>query len=93
MSDVERQLREMQKDVRGLQRQVGQLVTLLKANMGDVLSIDEAALLTGYSRSYLYKLTRSGQLPCYRPTRRRIFIDRETLINWIKQEGEEKIWN
>lgn len=93
MWDAERELREMRHELRQLQRQVGQLVRLLRSNMGSILSIEEAALLTGYSKSYLYKLTRNGELPCYRPTHGRIFIDKEILINWIKQEGETVKWN
>lgn len=83
----------MRHELRQLQRQVEQLVRLLRSNMGSILSIEEAALLTGYSKSYLYKLTRNGKLPCYRPTHGRIFIDKEILINWIKQEGETVKWN
>ena len=32
-----------------------------------VLKLDEVILLTGLSKSYLYKLTSTGGIPCYKP--------------------------
>lgn len=90
MTQAEAELREMRSEVRGLARQVARLTMMLKANMGTLLTLGEAALYTGYAKGYLYKLTANGSLPCYRPTSRRVFIDREELERWIRQSKEGK---
>ena len=78
------ELREMRTELRRLSRQVATLTMMLKTNMGTLLTLDEASLYTGYAKGYLYKLTADGRIPCYRPTNRRVFIDREELERWIR---------
>lgn len=87
MTDTDTQLREIRSELRHLQRQLTQLLLFTRANMGDMLSLEEAALYTGYAKSYLYKLASSGKLPCYRPTKRRVFVDRAELDKWIKKQN------
>jgi len=48
-----------------------------------VLTFDEAANYTGFSRSYLYKLTSTGKIPCYKPQGKMIFFDRIELDKWL----------
>lgn len=48
-----------------------------------VLTFDEAVELTGFAKSYLYKLTSSGIIPHSKPNGKRIFFDREKLENWM----------
>ena len=51
----------------------------------NVLTIDDAAVLTGMSKSHLYKLTCSKQIPFYRPNGKLLFFDRLELESWLKQ--------
>ena len=51
----------------------------------NVLSFDDVALLTGLSKSYLYKLTSSGKIPHYKPSGKMIYFDRKELENWMRQ--------
>ena len=51
----------------------------------NVLSLDDAALLTNMSKSHLYKLTCSKQIPFYRPSGKRVYFDRQELEGWLKQ--------
>jgi excisionase family DNA binding protein len=48
-----------------------------------VLNMHEAALLTGLSLSHLYKLTSTGGIPCYKPTGKAIYFNREELEAWM----------
>lgn len=48
-----------------------------------VITFDEAATLTGLSKSYLYKLTHSGGVPCYKPNGKQIYFDRYELEEWL----------
>jgi excisionase family DNA binding protein len=58
-------------------------LTLLSAK--NVLCFDDVVLLTGLSKSHLYKLTCSHQIPHYKPNNKHIYFDRAELENWMKQ--------
>jgi len=55
---------------------------LLAANKM-VLTMREAAILTGLSLSHLYKLTSTGGIPCYRPAGKHLYFNREELEAWL----------
>ena len=54
--------------------------TLLAAK--NVLCFDDVALLTGFSKSHLYKLTCSHQIPHYKPNGKLCFFDKAELEAW-----------
>lgn len=49
----------------------------------EVLSMSEAALYTGISKSTLYKLTCNRMIPHYKPTGKMCFFKREELEEWL----------
>ncbi|WP_455667173.1 helix-turn-helix domain-containing protein [Phocaeicola sp.] len=51
----------------------------------NVLCLDDVALLTGFSKSHLYKLTCSHQIPHYKPNGKQIYFDRAEIEAWMKQ--------
>lgn len=51
----------------------------------NVLSLDDAALLTNMSKSHLYKLTSAKAIPFYRPNGKQVYFDRVELEGWLKQ--------
>lgn len=51
----------------------------------NVLCFDDVALLTGLSKSHLYKLTCSHQIPHYKPNGKQIYFDRTEVEAWMKQ--------
>lgn len=50
----------------------------------NVLVLDDVSLLTGLSKSYLYKLTCSHQIPHYKNAKI-IYFDRAEIEAWMKQ--------
>lgn len=58
-------------------------LTLLSAK--NVLCFDDLVLLTGLSKSHLYKLTCSHQIPHYKPNGKQLYFDRAEIENWMKQ--------
>lgn len=50
-----------------------------------VLSIDDVAMLTGLSRSHLYKLTSANEIPHYKPNSRLLYFDKTEVENWMKR--------
>lgn len=51
----------------------------------EILTFEDAVKFTGLSRSYLYKLTSKGMVPCFKPQGKLIFFERESLIKWCLQ--------
>ena len=51
----------------------------------NVLCFDDVALLTGLSKSHLYKLTYSHQIPHYKPNRKQLYFDRKEIEDWMRQ--------
>lgn len=49
----------------------------------ETLTMDEAVVLTGYKKSFLYKLTSTKAIPHYKRGRKIVF-DRDELNAWIK---------
>jgi excisionase family DNA binding protein len=50
-----------------------------------VLNLTEVILLTGLSKSYLYKLTSTGGIPCYKPQGKQIFFNKDEVESWLLQ--------
>ena len=50
----------------------------------NVLTLDDVALLTGLSKSHLYKLTCTHQIPYYKRAKM-LYFDRAEVESWMKQ--------
>ena len=50
-----------------------------------VLNFNEVAAYTGLSKSYLYKLTCSGGIPCYKPQGKQIYFNKPEIDQWLLQ--------
>lgn len=50
-----------------------------------VLTLNDVALLTGLSKSHLYKMTCQKQIPYYRPNGKQIYFDRKEVEDWMRQ--------
>jgi len=48
-----------------------------------VMNFDEMSVYSGLSKSYLYKLTCSGGVPCYKPNGKNIYFDRKEIDLWL----------
>ena len=75
----------MEKEIKELQESINEIkkYTLLAAK--NVLNFEDVALLTGLSKSYLYKLTCSHEIPYYKPSGKQIYFDRNEVEKWLKQ--------
>ncbi len=51
----------------------------------NVLCLDDVALLTNLSKSHLYKLTCTRQIPFYKPNGKQVYFDRKEVEDWMKQ--------
>ena len=51
----------------------------------EVLTLEEAALFMGISKSSLYKMTHKHELPFYRPNGKLIYFEKSELVKWMLQ--------
>jgi excisionase family DNA binding protein len=50
----------------------------------NVLTLEDVALLTGLSKSWLYKATYKHQIPFYKPNGKQVYFDRNEIECWLK---------
>lgn len=66
-------------------KQVADLITANIINTSkEVLTSDEAARYMGVSKSYLYKLTMTKQIPHYKPLGKMCYFNRLELEQWLQ---------
>jgi excisionase family DNA binding protein len=49
----------------------------------EILTIEDACLLMGLSKSYVYRLTSEQQIPHYKPLNKVIYFKRSEIERWI----------
>ena len=62
---------------------IHQKLDQLLAASKTVLTIQDLALITGWSKSYIYKLTSKAVLPFYKPNSKTIFFERNEIEQWL----------
>ena len=60
-----------------------QIIEELLLTSKTVLNLEEVLLYTGLSKSYMYKLTSTGSIPCYKPQGKHIFFKKSEVENWL----------
>lgn len=50
-----------------------------------VLCLEDVAVLTGLSKSYIYKLTADKKIPHYKPNGKLVYFERSEIENWMLQ--------
>ena len=78
-----------------LQKELEQIKTLLLSKK-NVININELSDYTGYSKSYIYKLTSRNAIPYFKPSGKAVFFDRMEIDVWllknkhlqVKESGE-----
>lgn len=51
----------------------------------EVLTLEEAAIFMGVSRSTLYKMTHNNVIPFYRPNGKLIYFEKSVLLEWMRK--------
>ncbi len=70
--------------VEALEHRFDVLENTLRASK-EVLTLEEAALFMGMSKSSLYKMTHKHELPFFRPNGKLIYFEKSELLKWIRQ--------
>ena len=61
------------------------LTNLERINQGakTILTLEEVAKYTNYSKSYVYKLTSKGDIPYYKPNGKQLYFKRTEIDEWL----------
>jgi prophage regulatory protein len=81
------ELREELKNIKTNQERLEKLL-LAKKN---VLNIRELSDYTGYSISYIYKLTSRNAIPYFKPSGKAVFFDRMEIDVWLLKNKHSQI--
>ncbi len=49
----------------------------------EILTLEEVALYTGYSKSHIYKLTHKNKIPFYKPSGKTLFFKFDEVKNYL----------
>lgn len=50
-----------------------------------VLTMDDVVLLTGLSKSHVYKMTCNKEIPHYKPNGKYVYFDKAEIEEWMKR--------
>lgn len=69
-----------------LREQLNRIESNLQHNFNkDVLTLEEACIYCGISKSYMYKLTSAQLIPHFKPRDRLIYFKKRDLESWLLQ--------
>lgn len=51
----------------------------------NVLTLEDVALITGYSKGHIYRLTSSQEIPHYKPNGRNLYFKKDEIEDWLLQ--------
>lgn len=54
-----------------------------KSSEHQILTVEDFAEYTGYSKAHVYHLTSKRQIPFYKPTGKRIYFKRSDVDTWL----------
>jgi excisionase family DNA binding protein len=58
----------------------------MNVNQSEILNFKQVKKLLGVSTSFLYKCTSQGKIPCYRPTKGKLFFKKDEVLKWINND-------
>lgn len=67
-----------------LEKLDGILLEIKLSSKKELLTFDDAVLILGFSKSYLYKLTCNREIPHFKPLGKTIFFKRSELMKWVE---------
>jgi len=74
-----------------LKKEMQELKTLTLLGAKQVVTMHEAALLTGLSISYLYQLSSAKKIPYYKQGGKINYFDKDELNKWLLQHRKKTV--
>jgi excisionase family DNA binding protein len=70
-------------EMKTIDERLARIESLVLIGAKEVLTIDECAMFTGYSRNYIYRLTSQRAIPCYKPGGGKICFRKSEIERWM----------
>jgi len=77
-------------DLQQVEQELRSIKTLLLSQK-TVLNFDEVSAYTGLSKSYLYKLTCTAQIPHYKPQGKHIYFNKLEVDAWLQRNHTQPL--
>lgn len=74
----------LRKSVNELKREMEQVKNVVYAAK-EILTLEEAAMFMGVTRSMLYKLTHRQEIPFYKPNNKMVYFEKSELVKWLRR--------
>jgi excisionase family DNA binding protein len=68
-----------------LEARLSKLEASLQIGTKEVLTLSDVSLLTGLSKSHIYKLCSTGGIPFYKPFGKVNYFNRLEILSWMQQ--------
>lgn len=69
--------------------EIKDLLNTLILSTKEVYTLNDVVKITGFKKSYLYHLTSTNRIPHYKPTNGTIFIEKQDLMDWLRNNKME----
>ena len=83
-------IEELKEELKNIKTNQERLEKLLLAKK-NVLNIKELSEYTGYSISYIYKLTSRSAIPYFKPSGKAVFFDRMEIDVWLLKNKHSQV--
>ena len=74
-----------------IREQLNRIEQLALLSAKNALTIDDVAMLTGYTKQSLYRMTSMHQIPHYKPNGKALFFKRDEIEEWMLQNRVDTI--
>lgn len=65
--------------------EISELKKLTLLGVKEALTLDDVSVMTGLSKSHIYKLTASKLIPFYKPNNKNLFFSKKEVEAWMLQ--------
>ena len=72
-------------DLQTIESRLSNIESKLLISTKEVLTLDEVAIYTGLSKSHIYKLCSSNDIPFYKPQGKVNYFNRLEIEDWLQQ--------
>ena len=85
-------MEEMKKMMTQVLNRLDVIEEQIRLNGAYTYTTDDLVKVLGISKAEIYRMTRTGDIPCHRPTGRRLIFKRKEINRWVslKEKKNEK---
>lgn len=75
-------------EIEKINSKIDKIEKIILSGTKEVLTIEDCAILTGFSKSHIYRMTSQRTIPFYKPMGGAIFFKKTEIENWLLQNRQ-----